>query len=124
MNLHGIVSGAIGSVNPFVSATIQVSTGYTTTADFRQVPSYDTHAASVQVQALTFEDLKKLDGLNIQGIRRALYIAGAWNGVIRADARGGDLITMPDGTVWLAVLELEAWPDWTKIAVTRQMNGT
>jgi len=40
--------------------------------------------------------------------------------------KGGDLITEPDGTVWLVTTELEAWSasaGWTKVAVTQQ-NGS
>jgi len=126
MNLHSIVSGAVGAINPLVIATIQQSTGYTEADDGTQVPTY---AAPVNVQAqsqpLTFSDLRQLDGLNIQGIKRAIYLTGNWQGLVRTAKKGGDLITLPNGTNWLVVLELENWSDtsgWSKVAVTLQ-NG-
>lgn len=121
MNLHGIVSGAIAAVNPLIELSIQVSAGYTTNADGSRTPVYET-AATVpgQVQALQYRDLQQLDGLNIEGTRRAIYINGHVNGLVRAENKGGDLITTPDGSVWLVALVLEDWPDWCKVAVTLQ----
>lgn len=125
MNLHGIVSGAIGTINPFVLATVQRSAGSTTYADGTRAPIYTTFTARVQVQALTFSDLTQLDGLNIQGTRRAIYLSGEVEGVVRAQQEGGDLLvfpagTLPEGNTWLAALVLEAWPDWRKVAIVLQ----
>lgn len=126
MNLHGIVSGVIGAVNPLVTATIMRSTGYTTSADGDRVPTYDTIAnVSLQVQALTYSDLQQLDGLNIQGTRRAIYLSGEIEGVVRVKQEGGDLVvfpngTLPEGNTWLCAHVLEAWPQWRKVAITLQ----
>ena len=124
MNLHGIVSGAVGAVNPPLICALARSTGYSTGADGSQIPSYATSVnVSAQVQPLTFGDLAKISGLNIQGTRRAIYINGDSQGVNRPAVRGGDLFTLPDATVWLVVHVLEHWPDWTKVVVTLQ-NGS
>jgi hypothetical protein len=128
MNLHGVASAAIGSVNPFVAATVQISTGYTTNADGSRVPVYGEITIDAQVQALTYNDLVHLDGLNIQGVRRAIYTNGYVAGIVRVDSKGGDIITFPNGTLpegntWLCAFVLEQWPDWCKIAVTLQ-NGS
>lgn len=126
MDLHGIVSGAIGTVNPFIMASIQMSNGYTKDAAFRQVPAYlPAINQLIQVQALSYNDLAQLDGLNIQGERRAVYLEGFWSGVIRPDSKGGDLLTFPEtpggpARTWLAAQVLEHWPDWSKLAVTLQ----
>lgn len=121
MNLSGIVGGVIGVVNPLVVATIRRSTGYSTGADGKRVPGYaDPVPVSCQIQALSYSDLMQLEGLNVQGTRRAIYLNGDWEGIVRADRRGGDLITTPDGKVWLVALVLEHWPDWTKVAATLQ----
>ena len=45
----------------------------------------------------------------------------ATGGQCEIDMRYQDLITMADGTVWLVALVLENWPDWTCVAVTRQL---
>lgn len=127
MNLHAIVSGAVAAVNPFVTATIQRSTGYTTAPGGRRTPTYAAPVTvQVQVQALQYNDIQQVDGLNIEGERRAMYINGDWEGLLRDDRKGGDLITLPDGTVWLVALVLENWAGtdgWVKVAVTRQ-NGS
>lgn len=128
MNLHGIVSGAIGTVNPFVLATVQRSTGYTTNADGLRTPTYTTFEISAQVQSLTYTDLVKLDSLNITGIRRAMYVSGDVEGIIRAGQQGGDLVIFPDGTLpegntWLCAYVLEHWAPWVKVALTLQNNS-
>ena len=123
MNLHAIVSGAVGTINPPVLCTLAASTGYTTAADGTRVPTYSTTAnVPAQIQALTYTDLMKMGGLNIEGIRRAIYLNGNIEGVDRAAIKGGDLITEPDGTVWLVAMVLEAWPDWSKVCCTKQVS--
>lgn len=127
MNLHGIASGAIAAVNPFVNGTIQVSTGSTTNPDGTRTPSYSVlTGVSMQVQALTAGDLRQLDGLNLNGTKRGIYLNGKFDGVVRPELKGGDLITLTDGAnagVWLVAQVLEQWPDWCKCAVTLQ-NGS
>lgn len=127
MNLHGIVSPLIGSVNPFVPASMQVATGYTTNADGSRNPTYSSVTGSAQVQALTFKDLQQLSGLNLNGTRRAIYFYGDFNGVVRPAQKGGDLVTLTDSTnvgTWLIAQVLEQWPNWCKVAVTLQMDGS
>lgn len=119
MNLHQLVSGAIGGINPFITATLRQSTGYTTNPDGSRTPTYTDTVMQVQVQALTTEDLMQLDGLNIQGSRHSVYMNGNWNGAIRAAKQGGDLLKFNRQT-WLAVAVLESWPDWTRLAVVLQ----
>jgi hypothetical protein len=123
MNLHQIVSGAIGVVNPHVIAQLYQSTGYTTADDGTQMPSYAAPVrASVQVQALSSDELKLVDGLNVQGNKQAIYLNGNWQGLVRPDHRGGDLIKLGD-TTYLVITVLESWPDWTKLAVVLQNGG-
>src|ERR1700674_1649819 len=109
MNLNNIVSGVISSVNPWMTIAIKSSTGYTTNADGTQVPTYTNYTLPGQVQALQYNDLMQISSLNIQGERRALYLNGSWQGVVRADGKGGDVITLPDGSVWLVVFVFEDW---------------
>jgi hypothetical protein len=126
MNLHGIVSGLIGAVNPHVPATLLVSTGFTVDDDGKRIPTYAAPVTvTAQVQALTFRDIMQVDGLNLQGTRRAIYLYGEVDGLVRVSQRGGDLITLADGPnvgVWLVAQVLEQWPDWCKVAATLQ-NG-
>lgn len=124
MNLHGLVTPAIGSVNPFIAGTVKVSTGSTTGASGKRTPTYETFEnVQMQVQALTFKDLQMLDGLNLNGTRRAIYMNGRADGVVRSLMKGGDLIEIATGVnagTWLIAQMLEQWPDWCKAAVTLQ----
>jgi hypothetical protein len=79
----------------------------------------------MQVQPLGWRDLQQLDGLNLQGTRRKIYIHGEIDGIVRSENKGGDLIVVASGVnvgTWLVAQVLEAWPDWCCVAVTLQ-NG-
>lgn len=121
MNLHQIVSGAIGIVNPFIEVTILRSAGYITDPDGTRVPAYETLTGPAQVQDLSSDDLKMLvdAGFNIQGGRKNIYINGSWAGVVRADKQGGDIFQFNNAD-WLVTMIAEQWPDWCKVIVTLQ----
>lgn len=132
MNLHAIVSGAIGVVNPQVNGQVQVSTGYTTLKDGERVPSYaDAFTVPIQCQALTAKDLAQTDSLNIQGVLQAFYLNGDIEGVDRPFGKGGDLIsfgavnvpTSLQNTTWLVQTVLETWDTgWCKVAGVLQLR--
>lgn len=124
MNLHTIVSGVIGAVNPFQFISVQVSTGNATNPDGTRTPQYITATnVSAQVQELSSADLRQLDSLNIQGATRMMYLDGRLDGVVRVTDKGGDLVTLRDGTLWLTTQVVERWDEgWCKIGLTLQ-NG-
>jgi hypothetical protein len=79
-----------------------------------------------QIQPLTWRDLQQLDGLNLSGLRKKIYVGGDLNGIVRVSLKGGDLITTPDGNVWLVAQQLEGWSataGWTAAAIVLQ-NGS
>ncbi|TAL90907.1 MAG: hypothetical protein EPN62_00795 [Candidimonas sp.] len=123
MNLHQIVSGAIGSVNPFIPIIVQQSTGYTQDANFHRVPTYNNIPTTGQVQALTGKDLRQLEALNVQGVNEAVYLNGNFEGVFRVLGKGGDLLIF-NGYTYLVMAVLERWSDWCKLAVVMQMDST
>lgn len=124
MNLHGIVSRAIGAVNPPEAITISPSSGYTTRADGTRTPSYGTPVAvAAQIQELTQRDIYQTSGLNLQGVQVTMYLPGQWAGAIRADGKGGDIITRADGSIWLVAAILELWPNWCKVLAVLQDNS-
>lgn len=125
MNLHGIASGAISAVNPMTPITVQVNQGYQTGTSGRRQPTFGTPitGVSAQVQSETFNSLSQKDGTIVQGLRRVIYVTGLIQAALRFTQQGGDLVTFPDGSVWLTEQVLELWPDWCKIAVTLQ-NGS
>lgn len=124
MNLHGIVSGAIATVNPMTQATIYKSVGYMTAADGTQMPDYLALPIVVQVQGLTeheYSTLEHEDHMNVQGVIRKLYAYGSTNGVIRDAFIGGDLIQF-GGAKWKVVRVFETWPDWSSVAIKQQLG--
>lgn len=77
------------------------------------------------VQAMQYRDLMQVQGLNLNGTRRKVYLYGDVNGIVRVTLQGGDLITDAQGNVWLTAMVLEQWhnPAWCSVAVTLQ-NGS
>jgi hypothetical protein len=76
-----------------------------------------------QIQPLSTGDLRHMDALNLQGSHRALYMNGQLNGAVRIALKGGDMVTLPDGTVWLVTQGMEPFyssAGWTKAIITLQ----
>lgn len=121
MNLNRVAAGVIPAVNPRLQLQLQRSTGYGTGPDGTQIPKYNAPITVWgQVQALSFRDIQQLQGLSLQGTRKAVYLDGRWDGLVRSEKKGGDLIIFPDRSTWLVAFVLENWHDWTKVAATLQ----
>ena len=124
MNLHALVNAAIGTVNPQQNATVTPNSGYTTSPNGARAPVYgDPYTVTAQVQALTSSDLVQMDALNITSATHKIWLTGALSSVNRAANKGGDLVTLDDGTQYLVMQVLEQWPDWVSAAVTLQKPG-
>lgn len=121
MNLHGIVSPGIGAVNPSVAGTVRNATGYTTAPDGKQVPTYASNDATLQVQKASGETIRHLDGLNIQGVIREVWAFGNVQGLDRITSSGGANLVF-GGFVWHVVQVIETWDvsGWSHVAVLRQ----
>jgi hypothetical protein len=126
MDLHSIVAPVVAAINPLVSGQWLQSTGFDTNASGKRAPGYAAPVpVNIQVQALSWKDLQQINGLNIQGVRLAMYIDANVTGVNRVNGTGGDLITLPDGTIWLVAIVLENWNEtagWTKAGMTQQLS--
>jgi len=124
MNLLSMSRGMIQAVVPAVPLVVQVSTGETVNGAGKPTPTY---AAPVTVQGniqpISYKDIQILDGLNLQGTRQRIYLYGHIDGLVRVSNKGGDLITDPDGNVWLVALVEEQWPTWVACLATLQ-NGS
>ncbi len=125
MNLHSIASRVVSIVNPMTTVQWYESLGYAI-VDRVQVPLFAPHVElQAQVQALTIKDIKQIDGLNLQGsATNSAYIYGdAVQSVVREDRKGGDIFIF-GGWEYLVFAVLEIWPDWSKVALTRQRRST
>ena len=127
MNLHGIASQAISSVNPLQTVSVQISTGSTTVSDGSRTPSFATPVSVMgQIQPISTRDLAQLEGINLGGVRWKIYLNGEVDSVVRPEVKGGDLITIASGRhqgVWLVVAVIEQFPDWCCAAIVQQ-NGS
>lgn len=121
MNLHQMVSGAIGTVNPFIDATVKVCADTTTDRFGHPIPSYDELPVKGQLQPVSWKDLQQLDGLNITGVQKKFYVNGFYSATSRITQSGGDLLII-DGKTWLIKSVLEWWPDWCSLAIQEQTD--
>lgn len=126
INVRGIANNAIQPVNRNIVAQYLASTGYTTNAAGKRDPSF---AAAVdvviQAQAVSGSALKHIEGLNLQNVYRNVRMWGNTQGVVRPDAKGGDVLHFPQipGGVaqkWLVTHVLETWPEWCSVIVCLQ----
>lgn len=125
MKLRSIVNGAIQGINCDQQITWVQSAGYTTAPDGTRTPTQTSTQVRANVQALSGSDLRHMDGLNVQGVMRSVYLYGDVEGIVRANGQGGDMLQFPmtpSGTVqnWLVTQVLETWPTWCKVIVTLQ----
>lgn len=133
MNLHAAVRSMISAVNPDRIVTWRRSTGQTTGASGKRTPAFAADQdVSAQIQAATGDDLEHTAFQNQQGVYRKVYLFGDVAGIVRVDAKGGDLLLFPQvlgGAVntWLVVHVLETWtPDaagWCCVLASLQ-DGT
>ncbi len=129
LNVRQAANAAIQIVNPDITGTYYASTGYTTNAASKQIPTYAAGVSvALQLQAVTAQDLKHLEGMNVQGVLRSVHMRGNTQGVVRVASKGGDLLYFPEvpgGTsrIWLVVKVLETWVDWSHVIVNLQTDA-
>jgi len=125
MNIRSIANRVTKNINPNQKIIWQQSNGYVTDDAGKRTPIFLNLTIEAQIQALSATDLKHIDGLNITGTMRAVYMYGNAAGVVRIDGLGGDILIFPEvpGTTekkWLITKVMETWPDWCKVIVTLQ----
>jgi len=133
VKLRGIANRLTSRVNPNLAVTLKRSTGYTTGASGKRVPTYaDLGTIMVQVQTLTQSEIEHLDKLNISNGQASVFADTMLSSVDRPSQSGGDIIEFGtdaatpaelQGQTWLVVALLEGWPGsgWCKAAITSQM---
>ncbi len=79
-----------------------------------------------QAQAMSTRDLRQVEMLNLSGSMKAFYVSGELNGGVRVQLKGGDLLVLPDGSVWLTTIVSEPWAitaGWTKLIAVLQQGS-
>lgn len=125
MKLRSIVNGAIQGINHDRTVTWVQNSGYTTADDGTRTPAQTSVDMRANIQALSGTDLRHMEGLNIQGVMRSVYLYGDVEGIVRAQGKGGDMLQFPmspGGAVesWLVTQVMETWPRWCRVIVTLQ----
>ena len=122
MNLRKITNRGVQRINKDVPIVIKQSTGYTTAADGSRTPTYTALPTTTgNMQPLSSQDLKRLEGLNIQGVTAKVFVNGNHESVFRKTGRGGDLLVI-GGNTYLVTAVIERWPSWCLVGVTMQMS--
>jgi hypothetical protein len=120
IDLRSIANTAIQPINQDIMVDVWASTGYSIGPGLKQIPSYAAPLTlPAQIQALSNDELRQIDGLNISGVSKAIYIKGDLRGIVKPDSLGGDLVKW-SGKTWLVVKVLESWPTWTKCVLIYQ----
>lgn len=121
MNLHQLVRGAIGSVNPDIPVTVLPSTGSTEDDSGRVTPLYGAAIPTTgQKQPLTGRDIERFQQQGIQGVTCKMHLNGNFEGLFRAMGKGGDVLQFGEQT-YLVASVMERWPDWCCLALTLQL---
>jgi hypothetical protein len=120
MNIHGLAVGYVGIVNTNRTITLKRYTGITQNDHYERVPSYTSTTILAQVQALSGDQLREINHLNVQGEMRSVICADELRGVSKPDQKGGDMLNF-DGHDWLVVHVQETFPDHTMAIVQKQI---
>lgn len=122
MNLHKIANSAIRRVNPNISAILRKYTGETIGPGRKPVPSYlPDQNVTIQLQPISRGDMQHVDGLNIQGLAKVIYVNGNYFSVQREMEQGGDIFVI-NGEQWLVVEPVELWPNWCRLIAVLQVS--
>lgn len=124
----GTGTGGIGTYD-ISPSQMAVSQALTITGSGQRVPTYAITAdVPMQFQALSSDDLKHVDGLNISTVLRSVHLNGDLQGLDRPGIRGGDILLAPTGLTgagvdtWLVVGVPEGWDaaGWCHVIVALQ----
>lgn len=118
----GIIAGT--RVTEYLTGTGGPGT-YRVTND-QELPGSNPFAAELivpgQIQPVGWRDIQMMDGLNLQGTRNKIWFYGRFDGLIRVDNKGGDLVIDPEGKIYLVAMVAEQWGlnEWCSVYATLQ----
>lgn len=75
-----------------------------------------------QIQPVGWRDIQMMEGMNLQGTRKKIWLYDRFDGLIRVSDKGGDLIIDEDGNVYLVAMVAEQWDKrvWCSVFATLQ----
>lgn len=125
MDIRGLANSFTTLVNDNLTINWVQATGYTTDSAGHRLPTTTTSSVQAQVQGVSGEDLKHIDGLNIQGVFRSVHMFGNVQGIERSKQRGGDVLQFPEvpggsNVDWRVVSVMETWSEWARVLVVMQ----
>jgi hypothetical protein len=131
VNLRIAANMLTRTINPNVSATVRICTGYQDAPGARRTPTYaDPVPVTIQIQALTRRDVEHLSSLNISNAVWSCYSNLQLTPVDRKTQTGGDLVKFADPVsgsldTWLVVALLEGWSTagWCRVALVKQLDA-
>ena len=124
MNLHAMVRGAIGAINPNQEVAVLMYIGYTVGDSGQVTPTYETIYTTAQVQPVPDQSLNQTQNANQTGITRSFYLNGDFRSLNREQKNGGDMIIWNDQR-WLITSVDEGWSQtagWTKVTGVLQLQ--
>lgn len=124
MNLREIANSAIQVINPDQTITWKRSTGWQI-VNYQQVPTYEEIECLGNVQALSDEQLRHANDMNLSGVMRSVYLSQNAMGVSFRQIRGGDILTFREfedvePTKWKVVHSAETWDSWCHVICVQQ----
>lgn len=124
MNLREIANSAIQVINPDQTITWKRSTGWQI-VNYQQVPTYEEIECLGNVQALSDEQLRHANDMNLSGVMRSVYLSQNAMGVSFRQIRGGDILTFREfedvePTKWKVVHSAENWDNWCHVICVQQ----
>ena len=129
LNLHSIVRAPITALHPDETVTWYRSIGQTNTLGRIKSAYAEGVALQAQIQTLSPDELQQREDTSKTEIHVKAYLmaqeANPPAGIIRIDARNGDLIQRADGTWWLitSVLEEFAKSGWESVGMVQQIKA-
>lgn len=126
MNLRQIANNAITSINPNITSTLRKYAGEGIGAGRKPVPKYyPDQQVTIQLQPVPRGEMQHVDGLNVAGLAKIIYVNGNYFSVNRALEKGGDLFEFEYAgakQTWLVVEPVELWPDWCRLLCVLQLG--
>lgn len=124
INVRSLANMATQNVNPNMTVTLEVNTGFTVDDYGNQASSFLSEQIVVQTQSLKSSEKYNLDLNNKQGEFISIYAYGAIDGIRRWLQKGSSKFTFPAygedaPAVWMVDQVAESYATWTRVIAWR-----